>query len=244
MNTKLAPHRAHRRLLWVAILIWCVVPLAYGFDDQTTHPLITERAIDLSTLDATLRNTLSFSMGKNTVLAAFPGAPPGPGQSIARWLQTGSTREDNPTCRASNHFHNPLKEYTAAGLTDLPDAFRDYCAGQGFSPIRSSATWGTKYTSPNQRESSLTTNNDMDWDIARTAYFDALTKGSLPSATNISPRPSRRSGRFSTWSKTSPFRPTSATILCPTWSISSQVSPRPLVGGPTTSSGTSSETRH
>ena len=64
-----------------------------------------------------------------------------------------------------------------AGVTNLPEPIRTACAAQGFSPIRSSATWGTKYTSPNQKEPSLTTKNDMDWDIARAAYFDALTKG-------------------------------------------------------------------
>jgi hypothetical protein len=160
-------------LLWTMVCAVSAFNSSYAFDDRVTHPQITFLAVDASKLDATLKASLGITDGKDAKLRPASGLS----QSVLVWLQTGSTREDDPPCRASNHFHNPLKEYATGGVTDLTDPIRIYCAGQGFNPIRSSATWGTKYTSPTQKETSLTTKNDMDWDIARTAYFDALTKG-------------------------------------------------------------------
>ena len=106
-----------RRLLWVAALTLLTLKSAYGFDDKRTHPSITLMAVDASALDAVLRNELGTPDG---IKARLSDSASGRRQQVFRWLQEGSTREDSDAfCRASNHFHNPLKPYPSAGMTDV-----------------------------------------------------------------------------------------------------------------------------
>ncbi|MCI5142717.1 MAG: hypothetical protein D3909_13540 [Candidatus Electrothrix sp. ATG1] len=37
---------------------------------------------------------------------------------IAEWLELGSKKEDDPMCRAANHFHDPWKPWDKSELTD------------------------------------------------------------------------------------------------------------------------------
>ena len=76
---------------------------ASAWDDIHTHPAITEEAVDnvkvfddflITQLDIKNINTERLSNGKDA-------------KTITQWLQTGSTEEDKPMCRAANHFHNP-----------------------------------------------------------------------------------------------------------------------------------------
>ena len=40
------------------------------------------------------------------------------GWQLTEIILEGARMEDSPDCRASNHFHNPLKAWADAGLTD------------------------------------------------------------------------------------------------------------------------------
>ena len=146
VRTVIARHRKRQRLLWAAVLVvfaWCP---SYGFDNTRTHPLITQEAASTSIVDATLKNQLGVDGGlKNTVK----------GQPLIDWLIAGSTDEDIPTCRAKNHFHNPLKDFTQSGVTDL-DGGHIFCGPGAFSNV----TWGTGFTAPQ-------TNGGVMGDVAK-----------------------------------------------------------------------------
>ncbi len=159
-----------RRLLWAVALSLSVSTLTYGFDDQTTHPQMTEKAARASNLNATLTNELDITDGINAMLTGSSGKS----QRVFEWLRAGSILEDSPTCRASNHFHNPLRPFTASGVTDLPFWIQAYCGLGPYGRITSNVTWGTRFTTPTGKGPD--TGNRMDWDAARTAYLDALTK--------------------------------------------------------------------
>ena len=75
MHRRIADHAPCHRLFWTAILVLCLTPLAYAFDDKLTHPDLTSAAIDLSKLDATLNSAFSMSDGVNSELPRFDGAP-------------------------------------------------------------------------------------------------------------------------------------------------------------------------
>jgi hypothetical protein len=131
-------------LLWVAILIAAVCSRSYGFDDQETHPRMTELAVKASTLDASLTTVLGIADGKDALLQPASGLP----RSILGWLQDGSTREDDPICRASNHFHNPHQSFPQAAVTDEAIVGL-WCWGTSENEhLFSNVTWGTGFTAP------------------------------------------------------------------------------------------------
>ncbi len=166
---KLRPGRLHF-LLWVGGLAFSVSTVADGFDDQGTHPDITHLAVGVSKLDATLKEQLGMAEGIKVMLKPSLGVP----QDVREWLKAGSKDEDTPLCRASNHFHNPLKPFSEAAMSDF-DIANVWCwATSEYRRPLSNVTWGTRYTSP--VEKGPVTNNTMDWDAARTAYLGALTK--------------------------------------------------------------------
>jgi hypothetical protein len=73
-------------------------------------------------------------------------------KEIVEWLQYGAKMEDDPACRASNHFHDPYMHWSQAGLTDTQWLVGLYCWGFGmgqypFSDISSNLTWATGYLS-------------------------------------------------------------------------------------------------
>ena len=115
------------RFLGLSLLLLNPV-MSSGFDDKTTHRDLTRVSIRASSLDQFLKTTLSLDQGINS-----PQSGATKSQGIMLWLEDGSELEDNPACRASNHFHNPLKEYGVAGVTDQPAFIRDPCAAAGFA---------------------------------------------------------------------------------------------------------------
>lgn len=152
----------------ILVLIFLAVApgRASGFDDQTTHRQITELAVRRSSIDSILKGDLGLTEGTN----AFLRRGPGDSLRITRLLQEGAQLEDDPTCRASNHFHNPLKPFTSSRVSDQP--LIDVICNE-FRPIQSNVTWGTRFVSPTER--GLPTGNPFDWDAARTSYSNALT---------------------------------------------------------------------
>lgn len=140
---------------------------AHGFDERTTHRLLTDLAARRSRLDQTLKDELGLLRGLDTTLTAMDGRS----QSLLNWLLSGAENEDVPPCRASNHFHNPLRPYAQARVTDQP-LIDGFC--RNFEPIRSSVVWGTRFVSPTER--GPVTRNPFDWDAARASYLGALTR--------------------------------------------------------------------
>ncbi len=168
----------HRRVprFWHVFGARCVVGmlilipgLSRAFDDQITHPRLTERSASSSRLSEVLKEDLAVTDGIQATLRPATGPP----QRILDFLRDGSRLEDDPVCRASNHFHNPLRPFTASGVTDLPWWVRARCAFSEYSEVRSNVTWGTRFTSPTTKGPS--TGNTFDWDAARSRYLEALT---------------------------------------------------------------------
>jgi hypothetical protein len=114
---------------------------AYEVD---THQAISTRAGGQSTADQLLKVNLGLSGGLETVIR---------GQSLTDWLGQGGRTEDD-FIRFLNHFHNPLADWSAAGLLG--------------SVGQSSIMWGQN-----------TSLSGWSWRDVRNWYFDALTKASL-----------------------------------------------------------------
>jgi len=136
-----------------------------AFDNKNTHRDITERAFDKSELKNWLTDDLGLTLelpnGYDTMLN---------GQTVIWWLQYGAEQEDEPVCRASNHFHDPLKSWDSSYMSGDIDivslAIRSICADEGWPPEEreSAIIWATDNT-----------NNIWGWKRAREYYYSALT---------------------------------------------------------------------
>ncbi|MDH4226279.1 MAG: hypothetical protein OEV59_00795 [Deltaproteobacteria bacterium] len=88
-------------IFFAAILLTlCTSKISWCYDDEKTHPEMTKKAVQGSQLDSYLKDNFDniFSLGFDSVVF---------NKSVIDWLRDGSTAEDSPLCRASNHFHNP-----------------------------------------------------------------------------------------------------------------------------------------
>ena len=125
-------------ILWIVSLVLPSTATAY---EVLTHDEITRIAGRRSTLDEVLRVRLGVSNGLDTIIR---------GQGLTEWLAQGGRREDD-FLRFLNHFHNPLADWSAAGLLG--------------SVGQSSILWGQN-----------TNLSGWSWQDVRNAYFDALTR--------------------------------------------------------------------
>jgi Tol biopolymer transport system component len=162
----------------LCLLIACITIVfsidAWAWNDDVTHPHLTRTAIQKSEMAKYLENQLNSTEGINTVLG---------GKTIFRWIQEGALLEDDPACRASNHFHDPLvPSWEDAGLSDMQGLVKLWCWGFGvgeFPPneISSSVTWATGIRSPQplDKDNSVSAFNEWDWDSAREYYYIYLT---------------------------------------------------------------------
>jgi len=112
-----------------------------GAYEVPTHQAITTAAGRRSVADEVLEGRLGIDGGVERAVR---------GQQLIEWLAEGSRREDD-FLRFLNHFHNPLADWSAAGLLD--------------SVGQSSILWGQN-----------TSLSGWSWQDVRNAYFDALTK--------------------------------------------------------------------
>jgi len=153
-------------LLGALMVVAGSVGSAEAFDERDTHPRLTEASLRRSLLDATLRNDLGITGGLDAALKGQTGEP----QTVLEWARRGARGEDIPTCRASNHFHNPLLPFDRSGVGDLP--FSGLCRAS-FGRIHSNVTWATRFVAP--AEVGPDTGNPFDWSAARRRYLEALT---------------------------------------------------------------------
>lgn len=153
------------------ILVFAVITsTCYGFDDEVTHRDITQKSIDISVmsgLNDSLKN-IGLANGTETIINSSP---------VWKWLKEGSKLEDSPTCRASNHFHNPLKPWDQSYMTDDPWYINTWCGLTGYSTRYSNITWGTGYLSRGGSKISIS-GQKWNWDDARAYYYQALTSTS------------------------------------------------------------------
>jgi hypothetical protein len=105
-----------RNRLFFFIILFSLIPSWSGaWDDKSTHPTFTEQAV---------RNTVLFKKGVLKSQLGFEGQikeklyNEKKTHSIIEWLALGSEKEDEPMCRAANHFHDPWKPWDKSELTD------------------------------------------------------------------------------------------------------------------------------
>ena len=125
-------------LLALSLLSFMTVADAY---ETPTHEEITRIASERSSVDEVLKAQLGLTDGLATRVL---------GERLTAWLMRGGRTEDS-FIRFLNHFHNPLADWSAAGLLG--------------SVGQSSILWGQN-----------TNVSGWSWQDVRNTYFDALTR--------------------------------------------------------------------
>lgn len=126
-----------RKLCFLLIIITSLISgNVSAFDKKETHPKLTDEAIKSSKLKVFLTDNLNFPQGTDTIVDGLP---------IMEWLKKGSTLEDEPGCRASNHFHDPLRPWTDSYMSDQPWWLNSYCSFGEYPKenIRSAVHWAS-----------------------------------------------------------------------------------------------------
>ncbi|HOP46394.1 MAG TPA: hypothetical protein PK874_01920 [Desulfobacteraceae bacterium] len=158
-----------KRLSFFPIIIaFLVSGNALAFDHEITHRKLTEKAIENSLANQYLIDNHNLPEGKETLIN---------GDKIEDWITEGSYLEDKPPCRASNHFHNPLKDWTESYMSDQTWYINWWCSSGEYPPqnINSAVHWATGYTAPAPGGLKEPTGNQWDWDHAREHYYTYLT---------------------------------------------------------------------
>ncbi|MFH7320188.1 hypothetical protein ACHHRT_06165 [Desulfurivibrio sp. D14AmB] len=158
-----------------AIVFLISSSLAFAFDDKRSHPSFTETAVGHSILEDTLIANLGIERGIGTRLSDRIDT-----FAIIDWLKRGAELEDDPRCRASNHFHDPTKPWPEAMLTDSTWYLNLYCGTSRYSNL----VWATGMVDENQTPLHPPVNNDSNinngrnWSVARDLFYHALTSSS------------------------------------------------------------------
>ena len=161
-------------LLVVTFLSLITIEICNSFDDSKTHPDLTRIAIKNAHISDYLINQLGFLEGTEKQLTTywFPTS-----KTILTWLMQGSTDEDSPTCRASNHFHDPLKAWTESYVTDSPAIIQAWCRDvPPVWPQYPNITWATGYETRGVKLTTPMDRQDMNWDNAHAYFYSALTE--------------------------------------------------------------------
>jgi hypothetical protein len=141
--------------------------VSMSYDNETTHKKITEETVKWSSLDSLLKGNLGIIKGYKEKVN---------GKTIIEWLSYGSYLEDVPDCRASNHFHDPLKPWSQSYMTDEPWYIKLACFDW---KKYSNVTWATGSLTPppdGQKASfsKVPAYEPINWDKARQNYYNAL----------------------------------------------------------------------
>ena len=170
------------RLFLLPIVITFALQISAGsvlaFDHRLTHPALTKLAIKKSTINTYLKNNLDLVAGTETIIDE---------RSIIERIKEGSSLEDEPDSRASNHFHDPRKDWIESGMEDMPLWLEWYNGWSGYprEDICSAVHWATRYTEPAPDGAKVDTANQWDWDHARLYYYRYLT--GIVNDSNIGP---------------------------------------------------------
>jgi len=156
-------------LFLVTFILLLFVTNSDGFDNEITHREIVKRAIEESKkINTFLISNLNLLDGVETKIK---------GNGILWHIQEGSFLEDEPECRASNHFHNPLQNWDESGMKDEPWFIDLRCFASEYPPknIKSDIHWATGYIEPAPDGAKEDTGNQWDWDHAREYFYTYLT---------------------------------------------------------------------
>jgi len=156
---------------WVLLSIGIVLfsENAIAYDNKVAHKEITDNAITSSIkTHEYLIDNLNLPMGIETFINAH---------EIRKWLKDGSMLEDEPGCRASNHFHNPLRDWDESGMRDQPWFVSGWCSGGDYpaEDINSAVHWATGHIAPVPPGDRLGTGNEWNWFRAREHFYTYLT---------------------------------------------------------------------
>jgi hypothetical protein len=163
-------------LLWLVIMVQFLLPdTASAYDNTVTHRDLTANVVDTSFFKDYLVNALLIPEDIEKSLRGHRKE-----QTILRWLQEGSQMEDDPPCRASNHFHDPARPLNGAGLSDTFWFTSGWCSlgDYPFGELTSNLVWATGFTAAGQNVPSAT-GNTWDWHAARKFFYVALTGDSM-----------------------------------------------------------------
>ena len=183
------------KLSLVFIFLMCCILLlirnGLAFNERITHPHITQNAIAVSNLPNYLTSNLGIQEGIDRIVRFTGNNQNGMAIStqkkVYEWLMSGSTDEDNPMCRASNHFHNPLLPWSQSFMSDdttVPATLiRTFCNNTGwpYDQRKSNVVWATGLLNDGT-PANITDNSSTDppspntWNKARDYYYKALTK--------------------------------------------------------------------
>jgi Tol biopolymer transport system component len=141
--------------------------IALSWDDDVTHKDLSEYAAGSSVLD---KNKGDYLKNFGFVDALDTQVKWGEEKSIKKWLQEGAYREDKQdllfplsgTSRSLNHFHNPLKDWSQAGLDD-------WYLGSHYTG-ESSLVWAQDSSSQKN-----VIEGNWSWQKTREYYYHALT---------------------------------------------------------------------
>jgi hypothetical protein len=164
----------------LTILFFMFSSLAFAFDDESTHPLLTEKAVEhVVLLKNAIKDQLEIEEGIEAKLSIYSTR-----KSITAWLMEGSKKEDKPRCRAVNHFHDPTRPWSEAMLTDSNWYTDLRCALTPYHTKYSNLVWATGFIDQEQTPLEPPVNNDFDlkygrnWSVARGLFYKSLTKPS------------------------------------------------------------------
>lgn len=112
-----------RELFVISLILmmnFVLVPVAKGWDNETTHLKLSEAGLKQSELNSGyLNNRLGLKDGISQALH-WDGGKKSTDQSIVSWIREGAFFEDSGSAinpfifgnpRFNNHFHNPLSTY-------------------------------------------------------------------------------------------------------------------------------------
>jgi len=119
----------------------------YAYDTDNVHPKINKSVVEQSEMFLSTLTKIGFDKGIDSIVKL---------KEVYKWFQDGGKEEDSGT-RSLQHFHDPTKAWSNAGLKD--------------STLGSSSLFWAQ--NPNQ--SSITGN--WSWTNARTYYYQALMSG-------------------------------------------------------------------
>jgi hypothetical protein len=146
----------------LTILFFIFSSLAFAFGDKSTHPLLTEKAVEHAVLlENAIKDQLEIEEGTGAKLSIYSDR-----KSITAWLEEGS-REEDEECRKVNHFHDPTKPWPEAMLTDSTWYVDLRCALTPYHTKYSSLVWATGFIDQEQTPLEPPVNNDFDLNNGR-----------------------------------------------------------------------------
>ncbi len=178
-------------ILFLMIVIALTVSDSLAFDEEITHPHLTRYAIAASRLQIYLSTKLGIQEGINKTVTYSGNNQNGINVSMKKkiyeWLMSGSTDEDIPTCRASNHFHNPLLPWSQSFMSDdttsLAAKIRTFCSDTGwpYDQRTSNIVWASGLLEDGSlahvaENTSTDPPSPNTWNKAREYFYKALTK--------------------------------------------------------------------